>query len=99
MSADPAAQEEMATVWADEAGVPLRLVWSGRRFTVTGRPIQWFDRRPWWTTTGRAPAGQAADVLEQPMWQVRAQAPDGQILIFDLIASSGMQWPVTGIYD
>ena len=33
------------------------------------------------------------------MWQVRAQAHDGQILIFDLIASSGMQWPITGIYD
>ncbi len=99
MSADAAVPQERAVVWTDEEGIPLRLIWSGRRFIVSGRPIRWFDRLPWWTTAGRAPAGGAADLLEQPMWQVRATAEDGQILIFDLAVSPGMDWPVTGIHD
>ncbi|GAA1813256.1 DUF6504 family protein [Nesterenkonia flava] len=100
MTAEAAVQHDSATVWTASSGAPERLVWSGRRFRVSARPIPWIDRRPWWHTSTRVPAGRSAEALEQRMWQVQATAEDdGQILIFDLAVAAGPSWPVTGIYD
>lgn len=89
-----------ATVRTTTAGAPESLVWRGRRFDVIARPIPWIDRVPWWKTTARAPLGAGPLVLEQKMWQVQAAAADdGEILIFDLAAGPGPQWPVTAIFD
>ncbi|WP_300344625.1 DUF6504 family protein [Nesterenkonia sp.] len=100
MTADAAVQQETATVWTTPQGAPARLLWAGRRFTVIAKPIAWMDRISWWESSLRVPAGSAAAVVERPMWQVQARAvEDGEILIFDLAASDGAQWPITAIYD
>ena len=100
MRVDPAAHQTAATVWTTAAGAPERLVWAGRRFVVIAKPISWMDRLSWWESPVRVAAGQAAQVVERPMWQVTAKALDNaELLIFDLAVSSGAQWPVTAIYD
>lgn len=100
MSVDPAAHPAAATVWTTPAGAPERLVWCGRRFVVVAKPIAWMDRTSWWESPVRVAAGQAAQVVERPMWQVTAKALDNaELLIFDLAVSSGDQWPITAIYD
>lgn len=100
MSVDPAAQQMVATVWTTPAGAPERLIWAGRRFVVSAKPIAWMDRISWWESPMRIPRGHAAQAVERPMWQVTAKALDnGELLIFDLAVSSSPQWPITAIYD
>lgn len=99
-SPHPASSREFALVWTTSQGAPQRLIWAGRRFVVVAKPIAWVDRLSWWELSPRAPRGQSLALLEQPMWQVQVQDVDhSELLIFDLVASTGRQWPVTGIYD
>ncbi|MGO1523945.1 MAG: DUF6504 family protein [Nesterenkonia sp.] len=100
MTAEPALHQRVATVWTTPAGAPHRLVWAGRRFVVVAKPIAWMDRTSWWESPVRVAAGQAAQAVERPMWQVTAKALDNaELLLFDLAVSSGDQWPITAIYD
>jgi hypothetical protein len=100
MLANAATLDDCATVWTTPAGAPARFVYRGKRFTVVTRPQFWIDRLPWWTRTGRAPAGGGAGLLEQPMWHVTAATEGAPPVTFDLAADPDSNyWPVTGVYD
>src|SRR5690625_7044835 len=36
------------------AGIPLRLLYGGRSYTVTAEPQRWYVRRRWWAEEHRA---------------------------------------------
>lgn len=100
MSADAAAHCDAARVWTTASGAPEQLVWEGRRFVVVAKPIGWVDRVSWWEHSPRVPAGGAAEMLEQPMWQVQVKAVDtGELLIVDLAVTEGQMWPITAVFD
>lgn len=100
MTANCALDTQVATVWTTPPGAPTRFVWSGRRFVVCAKPIPWTARMRSWETSTPAPTGSASTVVECAMWQVQAKAlDDGQLLIFDLVATEQAKWPVTAIFD
>ncbi|GAA1119091.1 hypothetical protein [Nesterenkonia jeotgali] len=100
MTSGAAVERDTATVWTTPSGAPERLVWGGRRFLVVAKPIPWVDRTVWWDLSPRVPVGGAAQLLEQPMWQVQAKALDiGELLILNLAVTDGQHWPITAVFD
>lgn len=57
------------------AGVPLRVRYEGRVWTVGAEPIRWFERVPWWQTEYRMQRG-AGISIEVKIWKLQVRLGD-----------------------
>jgi hypothetical protein len=86
------------------AGLPLRLLWHGRRYTLGAEPLRWYERRDWWVEEDRAERGHGAGLVDQEMWRVQARC-DGpgtpcELRTFDLVRYlPGDRWRIIKIHD
>ncbi|MDR2256184.1 MAG: DUF6504 family protein [Arthrobacter sp.] len=69
------------------AGVPLRFIWRGRTWHIGARPVRWFERRPWWAESPRAPKGGPVGLIDREIWQVQARlGRAGELATFELVS-------------
>lgn len=68
---------EMITLWFTPSGVPERMVWDGRRFLVTTRPILWLDRTRWWQQIGPVKKEDSGSI-DVPVWRFEITPVDGE---------------------
>ena len=79
---------EIATLWLDDAAVPVRMLWRGRRWKVTDRPTE--PEGLYWST-------HAPDFVA---WRFQATDESGTSHVFDLVRHNGGQhWTVAHVYD
>lgn len=57
------------------AGGPLRVEVGGRTYRVAADPWRWYERRPWWEWTPRAPQGACPHLVDREVWQLQV-APE-----------------------
>lgn len=76
-------------VWI-EGGVPVRLVWRGRRFRVTDRP----------TPLREVVSAVGITHPLEPLvgWRFQGTAEDGDSRIFD-VRTRGRSWELVAVYD
>ncbi|MCL2736905.1 MAG: hypothetical protein FWD75_09820 [Propionibacteriaceae bacterium] len=88
---------ELVPVWVSTAGEPTRFEWRDRRYAVSGRPVPWINREPWWTSASLVGSVQA---LTQHMWRVTGVDPaTGESIHADLAVEDGSWWRLTHIDD
>ncbi|RKR29991.1 DUF6504 family protein [Arthrobacter oryzae] len=96
---------ESVEVACTPSGLPLRLHWAGRQYTVCAEPVRWYERRQWWTEESRAPLGSGPGLVDHEIWriQVRAagqDAADHTVLTLDLSRHVGSgRWRLVRIHD
>lgn len=83
------------------SGVPLWLVWRGRRYTVAAEPLCWYERRNWWNEETRMPVGAGAGLVDRQMWRVQVHPDDSkELLTFDLVRyRPAERWRIIKIHD
>src|SRR5699024_12563025 len=65
------------------AGMPLRLLYGGRSYTVTAEPQRGYARRRWWAEEHRAEIGSGAGLVDYQVRRVQvkpARSADRPIL-------------------
>ncbi len=80
-----AVQTDEITLWQDRTGIPLRMIWRGRRWRVSDTPTE--PEGFYWTT--HLPPMQS--------WRFQATADDGGCLVFDVVERAGT-WHVVHTY-
>ncbi|GAA5230214.1 DUF6504 family protein [Arthrobacter cryoconiti] len=95
---------EAVEVVATTAGVPLHLLWHGRRYTIAAEPLRWYERRNWWDEETRAAPGTGAGLVEREIWRVQVRAdnaaPGAELLTFDLARYVPRNhWRIMRIHD
>ncbi|MDQ0276342.1 hypothetical protein QO003_000645 [Arthrobacter silviterrae] len=86
------------------AGVPLHLLWQGRRYTLAAEPLCWYQRRNWWDEETRAARGDGIGLVDRQIWRVQVHrdgAPAGAALTtFDLVRyQPGERWRIIKVHD
>ncbi len=94
---------ESVEVACTPAGMPLKLDWAGRHFTVCAEPVRWYERRQWWVEEPRAPLGSGPGLVDHEIWRVQvrpADSTDAESLTLDLTrhVRSG-RWRLLRIHD
>ncbi len=93
---------EPVSVTLNAAGVPVRLQWRNRWYTVLGDPLRWFQRRPWWLEESRAERGRQG-LVSHKIWRLELRleaASRAQSRTVDAVhdVHSG-RWRVVRIYE
>lgn len=94
---------ESVDVICSSSGVPLKLDWAGRHYTVCAEPVRWYERRQWWAEEQRAPLGSGPGLVDHEIWrvQVRLASSSGpENLTLDLTRHVGSgRWRLLRIHD
>ncbi len=98
---------ESVDVACTPSGVPLKLDWAGRHFTVCAEPVRWYERRQWWAEEQRAPLGSGPGLVDHEIWRVQVRPGDspagdgpGESLTLDLTRHVGSgRWRLLKIHD
>ncbi|MET3920584.1 hypothetical protein ABIB26_001516 [Arthrobacter sp. UYEF20] len=67
---------ESVDVACTPSGVPLKLDWAGRHYTVCAEPVRWYERRQWWAEEPRAPLGSGPGLVDHEIWRVQVRPAD-----------------------
>lgn len=91
-------------VWLTAAGLPLHLLWRGRRYTLAADPVRWYERRNWWDEETRAAPGAGAGLVDREIWRVQVRRDGGAggtpLLTLDLVRYlPAGRWRVIKIHD
>ena len=86
------------------AGLPLRLVWRGIRYTLAADPVRWYERRNWWDEVTRAAPGAGAGLVDREIWRVQVRRDGGAdstaMLTLDLVKYlPAGRWRIIKIHD
>jgi len=94
---------ESVGVVCSSSGVPLKLDWSGRHYTVCAEPVRWYERRQWWAEEQRAPLGSGPGLVDHEIWRVQVRQsglPEPETLTLDLTRHVGSgRWRLLRIHD
>jgi hypothetical protein len=76
---------ESVEVVCSPTGIPLRLIWQERSYTVGTEPVRWYERRNWWEEEARAEVGRGAGLVDSEIWRLQARINGmGPLCTFDL---------------
>jgi hypothetical protein len=64
---------ESVDVVCTAAGMPLKLHWAGRDYTVCAEPVRWYERRQWWAEESRAPLGSGPGLVDHEIWRIQVR--------------------------
>ncbi|MGY2746362.1 DUF6504 family protein [Arthrobacter sp. UYCu723] len=99
---------ESVDVVCTPSGVPLKLDWAGRHYTVCAEPVRWYERRQWWAEEPRAPLGSGPGLVDHEIWRVQVRPADpspvdgaqAETLTLDLSRHVGSgRWRLLRIHD
>jgi hypothetical protein len=94
---------ESVDVVCTTSGVPSKLDWAGRHYTVCAEPVRWYERRQWWAEEQRAPLGSGPGLVDHEIWRVQVRQsgfPDPETLTLDLTRHNGSgRWRLLRIHD
>jgi len=84
-------------------GVPLRVNYRGRSYTVKAQPQRWYVRRRWWVEEHRAAIGHGPGLVDYQMWRVQVQltrAANAPLLTLDIShAPDSGRWRLVQVHD
>ena len=81
----------------DAEGVPQRFRWRERVWAVSGRPVPWTKRLPWW---GTAALSGRIDLVVQKIWRVvGVDSATGETVTIDLAVEEPGWCRLAGIVD
>jgi len=85
---------DIVTVWVDEQGVPLRMVWEGRRYRVTDTA----------TRLGPKPDLPLSPAITHPPrplrgWRFQGSTTDGDTRVFDVRRADNGLWELLRVID
>ncbi len=85
------------------AGIPLRLTYRGRSYTVKATPQRWYVRRRWWAEEHRAAIGHGPGLVDHQVWRVQvglSRARNAPLLTLDIShhLHSG-RWRLVQVHD
>ncbi|GAA2042838.1 hypothetical protein GCM10009720_24420 [Yaniella flava] len=85
------------------AGIPLRMLYGGRSYTVKAEPQRWYVRRRWWAEEHRAELGHGPGLVDYQVWRVQVsltRAQNAPILTLDIShhIESG-RWRLVQVHD
>ena len=85
--------DDLVPVWTGQLGEPTRFEWRSHQYAVSGRPVPWINRAPWWTTASMMGT---VHTVTQRMWRVTAVNPvTGESIRADLGVEDGHWWRLT----
>lgn len=94
---------ESVDVLCSSSGVPLKLDWGGRHYTVCAEPVRWYERRQWWAEEQRAPLGSGPGLVDSEIWRVQvrlASSAGPETFTLDLTRHVGSgRWRLLRIHD
>lgn len=94
---------ESVDVVCTPSGMPVKLDWAGRHYTVCADPVRWYERRQWWAEESRAPLGSGPGLVDHEIWRVQVRLADASpedMLTLDLTRHLGSgRWRLLRIHD
>ncbi len=92
---------EAVEVVCSPAGLPVRLIWQERGYTIGTEPVRWYERRRWWEEEARAEVGRGAGLVDHEIWRVQALINGkGPSCTFDLTHDLGSdRWRLLRLHD
>ena len=94
------APPQLAVLWADADGLPLRLVVGGERWRVSDRPTVITEPVSWWSRLDPEGRAIAAAPRTTSGWRFQATADDGRCCVFDVRdGGDATRWLVVKVYE
>lgn len=92
--------DESVTVWVNDTGIPLRLVWRARRFRVSDMPTRLDPTFPGWQSEAAFDPAITHPPERRESWRFQGTADGGETHVFDVSRDPWSDaWRLLRTYD
>ncbi|MGN5732295.1 hypothetical protein [Arthrobacter psychrochitiniphilus] len=91
---------DAVTMECSPEGEPLRLWWHGLLHEVIAPPMNWYQRRPWWTDQRSLRPGEGVGYVDVQIWRLQVLREDeAESLTMDVVLyRPSLRWRVMKVH-